>query len=640
MAKVLTEQPRLWGAAAEDPRQVGDGAPLHSAEAFDLARALNNRMTYGEPSFQFLHDISMPAAGDTTSLRRIRWRQKSVLGDGTCMLGQAPIYVPIDATRLRWSLGIYRDPADGFDPVPVNLNVNTITIYLCSEPVRELTDPSPGIITFDNENCRTFSPIFLAGAWTSNAVAAGATANGSGESMYTRIRSNTWTNFAPRGVNNINDRTGDPWAYVIVTADFTAGQPNESIRGAELSIWFEYDDAPFLMDDAARGPARNGKPALAQVYRRIVETANKFAMRPRPIQNWWGGNPSNTTETIAQSSIRRMWLTGEMGAPRIKAQVLALPVADVLGAPKTGLQVFAGDHDQSGWKVVPQSPGRKEDINTATTDWYPAYAAPLSLFGDFHQADYTSPATAREIRIQVGDSISASPGPQVRSGLVVERKITNPVVGIEAIPLDPYTMGAEILGAGPTYRDLRALRDFINRLSRQKMIHFGWGIEKNSATGTYGHVLNGTQWRYILNTAIGEGGIAPTVDGPGIEIPTRYTGVGMGGLGSTVRAYVRIFAAMSGGANTARIGYYQRNNSGGMTPAAAPVFNTPVISGTTPQWYPNTTTIDEAADPYMYLNTNPAYDTNNVVLCAACNGSTDNLLVYAWTICVRASEAV
>jgi hypothetical protein len=624
--------------AAEDPRQFGDGAPLHSAIPFDLTRMLNNGQTFREPSFQFLHDISLLRDDDSNAKQRIRWHQKTVVGDGECMLGQAPIYVPVDATRLRWSLGIYRTPASGPDPVPVNINVNTVTMYLCSDPCRVLTSVAPGTEDADDECQRFFYEPWLTGAWTKNVVSAGATANGFGDPMFTRVRSSTWTNFAPRGVLNINDRLGDPYAYLIVTCAFSAGLPNESIRGAELSVWFEYDDAPFLLDDATREASRNGKPALAQVMRVLTTAANRFSCRAKPILNWWGGNDITPWDDTEEATVRRLWITGSNGAPAPRGQALVVPIANMLGAQKTGLETYLENDTQNGvGPVVPQTPGRREDLNTLPAVYYPKYATPLSIFAE-NVADYAGgAATARQVRVHSGGAGGA--GPQFRSGMIIERKAIQPVVGVEALPLDPFAMGAEVVGEGAAFRDLRAFRDFINRLMREKMIHFGWGICRNTLSGAYGHNVTydaaAGEYRYILNPLVGQGGIAPTVDGPGIEIPTRYTSLG---LGTTVRAYVYVYAWMTGGANTGALGFYNRNNSGGMTSAAA-VTNTPTISGTTPQWYPVGGTFNPATAPYFNLNANPSYDCDNVVLCAKRSGGTDNVMIGAWTICVRASEA-
>jgi hypothetical protein len=553
------------------------------------------------------------------------------------MLGQAPIYVPLDATRLRWSLGIYRVPAFSVEGTALEVNVNTVTMYLSSEPCRYLLDQVPGVVTAENEVCRGFHESYLTGAWTSNAIAAGATSNGPG-TVYTKVRSDTWTDFAPRGVTNINDRTGDPTAYLIVTATFSGGVTGEQIRAGELCLWFDYADAPFLMDDAARVAARNGRPAMAQVMRKIVDMASKFSTRPRPLFNWWGGNPGNPFETSAEASIRRMWLTGSVGAPALGGQALIVPIAMAADVPKTGLQILEQDDDQARASIVPQSPGRIEDINDADTDLYPMYVTAVPLYGETVTEYDVAAATARELRLQAG-STGPTYGPQLRSGLIFERRPTDPVIGTEVLPTDPYSMGSEIIGAGSTARDLRALRDFINRLARQKMIHFGWGIMKNSTTGTYGHnVTNGfgTDRRYILNTAYGEGGIAPSVDGPGIEIPTWHTSLGRG---TTVRAYIRVFARMTGGSNTGLLGYYNKNAVGAMQ-GAFNVTHTPTISGTTWQWYPNTDTIDEANDPYVTLTASPNFECDHLLLTGGRSGSTDDLLIGAWTVCVRASEAV
>lgn len=82
MAKVLTEQPRRLSATGSDPRQFGDGAPLHSHIPFDLMRWMNNARSYRDPALQFLHDISYPLAAPAEW--RTRYLMKTVgTGDGT-----------------------------------------------------------------------------------------------------------------------------------------------------------------------------------------------------------------------------------------------------------------------------------------------------------------------------------------------------------------------------------------------------------------------------------------------------------------------------------------------------------------------------------------------------------------------------
>ncbi|MCM3878492.1 MAG: hypothetical protein ND807_00140, partial [Vicinamibacterales bacterium] len=159
-------------------------------------------------------------------------------GDGTCFLGQAPILVPIDAVRLCWSLGFYRG-VSGVEAA-IDINVTNIVMYLASAPVMHLADvttPSP-----NKENGRLFLPSFISGPYSSNTVVAvGGSAGTPIPYCYTKVQSETWTNFAPRGLQNINARNTEPNAFLIVTADITNGITGNTVRLGELSVWGQYE---------------------------------------------------------------------------------------------------------------------------------------------------------------------------------------------------------------------------------------------------------------------------------------------------------------------------------------------------------------------------------------------------------------
>ena len=239
MARTLTEQMRVPRTSDSPARWSGDGAPMHSAIPFDLVRWLNNAQSYREPTYQFMHDASQNAGvAGTNSPPRTQYRVAAAGGgDGQVMLMQAPILVPVDAVRLCWSLGIYRShvPAEG----TLDINVTNIIMYLASGPctyLADVTTPSP-----NREDGRLFLPSFITGPYSSNTVAAtGASAN-TPNPCFTEIQSETWTDFAPRGLNNINDRNTNPWAILIVTAQITSGVTDEIVRAAELSIWGQYE---------------------------------------------------------------------------------------------------------------------------------------------------------------------------------------------------------------------------------------------------------------------------------------------------------------------------------------------------------------------------------------------------------------
>ncbi len=251
MAKTLTEQYRRWTSTGTDPRQFGDGAPMHSSIPFDMIRGLNNLQAICEPSFGFAYDQcgvinnipggSSYAGGDGLPSCTFTMTDDSWGNDGTALLCQLPILVPIQASALAWSFAFYRRPRAGVDLPAVDVNVTNIKMYLASEPCGLLHDPiipNPAPV----ESGRLFHPSYIRGQFSSLDIGSiGATSGGpGGAAQYTSWMSELWTNFAPAGLNNINDRARNPWAYLLVSVDFNTMSEGESITAAELSWWAKY----------------------------------------------------------------------------------------------------------------------------------------------------------------------------------------------------------------------------------------------------------------------------------------------------------------------------------------------------------------------------------------------------------------
>ncbi|MCM3878491.1 MAG: hypothetical protein ND807_00135 [Vicinamibacterales bacterium] len=393
-----------------------------------------------------------------------------------------------------------------------------------------------------------------------------------------------------------------------------------------------------LFDDAARGPASNEKPALAQVAKRLWAAANDFNARPRPVASWVGGN-SNYAEDNATPQVRRLWYPASVGAPALGGVALVVPIADAAAVPLTGLTLNQADADQTVSTLVPQSPGRREDVNDNANLWYPKYATSTPLMAK-QVSDYSLPVTAREIKIQAGE-LGVTSGPQVRAGVIYERQIetkndsagvAHPVVGVEAMPLDHVSQGSEIIGAGLNGRSLADLRTFINRLTLEKGIQFSFNFCKIPSVAL--GVSIGNNYCYFHNGAYGAVGTPPSVTGPGIDVPLRYTSRGRL---QTVRVYVRVLAAMSGTTDTGSLAVYNRDNSGGMT-GPTTLTHPETITGTTFAWYPSGN-FNAATDPYFLGNANPAYLTDHILPCGRSNGSTNQIIIAAYTMFVCASNA-
>lgn len=237
MAVTLNEQSRIFAPAATDPKQFGDGAPMLSRVPFDMVRMLNNLQTYCEPSFGFVFDISWRPEGSGSNISRICHTRPtaSYYDSGMALLGQVPILVPPKAKHLHYSLGFYRF-ISGFEST-IAVRVTTTRLYLASRPVTRLLDPV-GVVA-PVESGRMFSPTYIGGPYTTDAnslLPAGATDT---STPYAISAGNTWLDFAT--TDNINDPLTNPWAFLIVAVDFNNMAVGETIQGAELSWWFDYE---------------------------------------------------------------------------------------------------------------------------------------------------------------------------------------------------------------------------------------------------------------------------------------------------------------------------------------------------------------------------------------------------------------
>lgn len=388
-----------------------------------------------------------------------------------------------------------------------------------------------------------------------------------------------------------------------------------------------------LRDDQASAPGANGKLALAGAVRAAEKVLNETNGRARPLFNWWGGN-ANTSELAAEPQFRGMYLTSSVGRAGLGSVTIQVPIADAAAVPQTGLvKNLSVNGVVTTQATIPQNRGVKETINEPPSTWYPQFCNWDGLYG-FSEPSYPlSPATAQEVKVQVGSNPGVI-GPQVRSGLIVEMQNDTtavrggrvPVIGAESLPLDGLTTGNDIVGTGVLYRDIASLRDFYNRVWRDKRIHFGWSMCRNDL-GTLGVSITGPSPKYVLNTAYGSSGIAPTLAGPGIAVPLRYSAQGRS---TGVRIYVRVFARMAGG-GTGSLSVYNRDNAGGLSGPTA-VSAGPAITGSTYQWWPNSPFFSDT-DPFFFGNANPLYVSDHILLCGSTDGSA--LEIAAFTMTVR-----
>src|SRR6476619_5898135 len=156
-----------------------------------------------------------------------------------------------------------------------------------------------------------------------------------------------------------------------------------------------------LRDDSAASNGSNGKPALAGVIRSSVRILNDFVARPRAIRHWIGGN-DNYAETTANPTLRHMHLAGVDGSTSLVVGHISVPVANVAGAPLTGVHTYYGFNGVQVTDDVSAQHQVKENINDVPAQWYPEHSSFSTRW--VTNPTYDPTKTACEITVRSGTS--------------------------------------------------------------------------------------------------------------------------------------------------------------------------------------------------------------------------------------------
>lgn len=184
--------------------------------------------------------------------------------------------------------------------------------------------------------------------------------------------------------------------------------------------------------------------------------------------------------------------------------------------------------------------------------------------------------------------------------------------------------GREVLAVQTgSYSTLDRMRDRVNHVHQNRNTQISWACPDDSY-----FEFNGSDWRYMFDQTVGDGGTAPDVQGPGVTLPVPYAGYG---ISSQVRVYLYVYAAMSGATDHGTVAVANKDAIGSMGAMAA-LFNGQTISGTSYQWWPPLGTIDSTVDAYFLSPTGIVFD--RVLIGGRSEGTTDKLRVKAWSMIV------
>jgi hypothetical protein len=368
------------------------------------------------------------------------------------------------------------------------------------------------------------------------------------------------------------------------------------------------------MDDARRLAGRNGQPASGRVLRDAIQALDAIATRPRPLFTWQGGATDvNTSQSVP--SIRHRWLDASPGRCGVAAVVYKLPT---LGTPVTGQGATLGITGAYANTTQAAEPAR--NANPFNVPLFPFNAKETSPLV------FTVPTgSATRPRGLVISSDTAN-GPQIRAGMIFERNNvlpgTSPATNPQYLTDDWQQAGQQITGRDTANSDLRSLRSYRNYLRaayKGRRLHFGWSAGNPDGGGVLSRVsqIATSTYSYILDPTV----TSPTVNGPGICVPLRYSA---SGIGTRIRLYVSVYAAVTGGTGT--FGYYNLNDFGAIQGPTA-LNNSPSVTSGTFAWYGISDPFAESTDAYMFGNATLAFD--KIILCGRCTGGTLKVGAFA-----------
>jgi hypothetical protein len=376
---------------------------------------------------------------------------------------------------------------------------------------------------------------------------------------------------------------------------------------------------PFrFIDDAARTDhCRNGQPAHGQTMESMATFLNQIAYAGRPLFNWWG---SDWPGGASPQDVIRQVVMRQQGAVQQRTAVHALRPTGALAA---GQGLFSGIDGV----VAPAGTDVDEGYASLPSAAYPADVVMRKIVGEQELDE-------RFAQVRAGN-ITAN-GPQLRSGVYGEAGVqtADDTFATSAIAgTGRYVAQGKVVAVDSSVSSIETVtrfRDRFNEVWMRRRPQIGWNIQAAGAGATSIQTLS-TDWRYIFDNSIGDGGVAPSATGPGITLPLKYAG---SGLRTQVRVIVCVYARMSGTTDTGTVGIANKNASGTMGAFAA-LTNPVTITGNTFAWYP-TIPSNTAPESMPYFNgyCGPASEFDRVLIGFKTSGATDSVDIGGFSLIV------
>lgn len=331
------------------------------------------------------------------------------------------------------------------------------------------------------------------------------------------------------------------------------------------------------LDDAAREQGRNGKPAVAEAIRRLMDGLNSVSYSGRPVAALWGGRTGGDGGAAGLDPLYML------AVPRLHAACAKLRgrcvIAKNTHAPAgndRGVETKIG----SDAAVLTQL---DYDINGATLG-YPEGAEQLDVLTDTDK----DPSTADIVTALRVNSVPAGSGLYVPAFLAYDAAqvdVDPDVTKYAYVPPELVGPGLEVVAEGKV---LDRYRVQLRNTALHKRVPISWSIE-GPGTNYVDFTTSRADFRYIFDQAIGDNGTAPSATGPALTAPWYKSAFGRR---TQVRVAVWVYARMSDGDGaTGTIGVANKD-SGGAMQAFAALTNGPTVTfnGGTFKWWPDLNT--------------------------------------------------
>lgn len=361
------------------------------------------------------------------------------------------------------------------------------------------------------------------------------------------------------------------------------------------------------LPDALMLDCSNGTPARGSVVRTLARELNAWQHAGRPLGGYWArhyypGTLADGSDVNTSAYLRLIY----PGTHSVKTSV------DGVVGYMPAFGVTAVGQGVSLWinSVSTLSP---TTYDAATAPIYPTSVRPMTI----GTSDVIEP-TGTLVDVQVGSETANGPKPVACLLYEAPQSGANDDADYALVDEEKWGTGQPVTASAATLiTGINRLRDRYRHAWATMRPVIAWMGERASANGV---TVAGTDFRYVHDDTIGDGGTTPTDTGPGITVPLYQSAPGRS---ATVRVRVLVYAQATAG-DTGEIGVAHLDPiTGAMSTTVASL--SPALTVTTTLGWHGT-----ATPCYFYGSTAWTYD--RVVLCAKASDASGAVTVRAWAM--------